>query len=118
MLMASSAWASTNVTFQWDANTEADLAGYNIYQSDASGVYDVSKLIGTVQAPTVQFTKNIEDGTWYWVATAFDISGNESGYSNEVTDTFDTEAPLPPQNLTIWQRVIAWFKSLFSWSWV
>ena len=27
MLMASTAWSATNVSFQWDANTEPDLAG-------------------------------------------------------------------------------------------
>lgn len=111
VFMASTVWAATNVSLQWDANTEQDLAGYNVYRSDASGVYDISKLVGTIAAPDTQFTDNaIPDGTWFWVATAFDTSGNESGYSNEVTDTLNTEPPAPPQNLSIWQKIIAWLK--------
>ena len=102
MLMASTAWAGTNISFMWDKNTEVDLAGYNIYQSDESGVYDISKLVGTITAPDVTFTLNdISDGVHYWVVTAFDTSGNESGYSNEVTFSGDTIAPENPQALTI-----------------
>jgi len=116
MLMASTAWAATNVGFQWDANAEPDLAGYNIYRSDISGAYGIAKLVGTVAAPAVQFTENnVPDGTWFWVATAFDTYGNESGYSNEVTDTFNTEPPAPPTNLTIWQKIIAWLKHFINW---
>ena len=115
---ATASYAATNVLFEWDANTESDLAGYNIYQSDISGVYDISKLIGTVdKADCCQFTKDgVPDGTWFWVATAFDTSGNESAYSNEVTDTLNTEPPAPPQNLSIWQKIIAWIKALFNWA--
>lgn len=114
VLMATTAWAGTNVSFQWDANTEADLAGYNIYRSDTSGVYGIAKLVGTVAASAVQFTENaVPDGTWFWVATAFDTYGNESEYSNELTDTFDTTPPAPPQNLTIWQKIVAWICKLF-----
>jgi len=117
LMLTTTAWAATNVSFQWDANTEPDLAGYNIYQSDISGVYDISKLIGTVdKADCCQFTKDgVPDGTWFWVATAFDTFGNESGYSNEVTDTLNTEPPAPPQNLSIWQKIIAWLKHLINW---
>ena len=115
---AIASYSATNVSFEWDANTEPDLAGYNIYQSDISGVYDISKLIGTVdKADCCQFTKDgVPDGTWFWVATAFDTSGNESAYSNEVTDTLNTEPPAPPQNLSIWQKIIAWIKALFNWA--
>ena len=116
MLMASMAWSATNVSFQWDANTEPDLAGYNVYRSDISGAYDISKLVGTVEAPAVQFTEPaVPDGTWFWVTTAFDTYGNESGYSNEVTDTLNTEPPAPPQNLSIWQKIIAWLKHFLNW---
>ena len=116
VLFATTAWAGTNVSFQWDANTEADLAGYKIYRSAISGVYSSGALVGTIPAPSVEFTENnVPDGTWFWVATAYDTYGNESGYSNEVTSTLNTEPPAPPQNLSIWQKIIAWIKTLFNW---
>lgn len=113
--MASTVLASTNVTLQWDANTESDLAGYKIYRSAVSGVYSSGAEVGDVAAPTVQFTDNdVPDGTWFWVCTAYDNNGLESGYSNEITDTLDTEPPAPPQNLSIWQKIIAWLKIIFN----
>jgi len=115
LFIASTALASTNVSLEWDANTESDLAGYKIYRSAVSGVYSSGAEVGNVVAPTVQFTDNdVPDGTWFWVCTAYDNNGLESGYSNEVTDTLDTEPPSPPQNLSIWQKIIAWLQHFFS----
>ena len=112
LLMAAPVFAATNVTLQWDANTEPDLAGYRIYRSAASGSGYVLK--GTVLQPSTQFIDaNVPDGTWYWVATAFDTDNLESGYSNEVSDTLESLPPAPPQNLTIWQKIIAWLRGLF-----
>ena len=112
---ASTAFGATNVSLQWDANTESDLAGYKIYRSAVSGVYSSGAEVGDVAAPTVQFTdNNVPDGTWFWVATAYDTFGNESEYSNEVTDTLNTEPPAPPQNLSIWQKILAWIWHFFS----
>ena len=112
LLMAVPASAATNVSFQWDANTEPDLAGYRIYRSATSGSGYVLK--GTVLHPSTQFTEtDVPDGTWYWVATAFDTDDLESGYSNEVSDTLESLPPAPPQNLTIWQKIIAWLRGLF-----
>ena len=95
----------TDVNFEWTANTEDDLGGYNIYRSETSGVYDSTKQVGTVGPAEVQFVDvGVGDGVWYWVATAFDTAGNESGYSVEATATLDTEPPAPPQNFSIFQK--------------
>ena len=92
----------TDVSFQWDANPETDISGYNIYRSNVSGAYDSTKLVGTVNSPVVKFTDvGVEDGVWYWVITAFDTAGNEGGYSAELTATLDTVAPDPPKNFII-----------------
>ena len=72
------------VTLQWDANTEEDLAGYNIYRSQESSVYTTplnsELIIGTqhedlTPLPLIQY---------YYVATAVDTEDLESDYSNEV----------------------------------
>ena len=79
-----SVWArAEQVTLAWDANTEPDLAGYRVHYGTASGSYtssvDVHKVttssIGTLTAGQ----------TYYFAVTAYNASGNESGYSNQVS---------------------------------
>ena len=72
------------VTLQWDANTESDLAGYNIYRSQTyrSGYIKVNQNIIT-STSFVDTPPQYLD-TYYYVATALNTSGLESGYSNQV----------------------------------
>ena len=102
--MCGMACAASNVTFVWDANSELDLAGYRLYQSQTSGAYTfgdgnqvASILAGT---ETVQIT-DVADGTYFWVLTAYDDGGNESLPSNEVTANLDTLSPGAPVNVII-----------------
>lgn len=98
------ACAASNVTFEWDPNSETDLAGYRLYQSQTSGQYTFGdgNQVATIAAGTETVTiTNVTDGTYYWVLTAYDDNGNESGPSNEVTDTLDSTAPEPPGNMLI-----------------
>jgi hypothetical protein len=78
------------VIFEWDANSESNLAGYRMYQTDTPGQYTfgVEHAIGVIPAGTETFTHVMAvDGTFFWVATAYDTEGRESGPSNEVTAT-------------------------------
>ncbi len=78
------------VRLAWDANTELDLAGYWVYQSELSGRYAESKRVLETPAATETCTVGpLRPGTYFWVVTAFDRSLNESGYSNEVSATID-----------------------------
>jgi len=98
--MVGMAQAASNVTLQWVANSEPDLAGYKIYQSQTSGIY--TSVEGTVPVGTETITlEGIPDGTYFWVVTAYDTEGLESGYSNEVTKRLDTTPPDNPQGLLI-----------------
>jgi len=115
LFFATSSFALSDVTIEWDANSEQDLAGYKLYQSSQSGVY-AGNPVATIPAGTETVTlTNVPDGTWYWVLTAYDAGDNESGYSNEVTASLDTEAPAPPRNLLIVliKKIIAWIINLF-----
>jgi len=76
------------VTLAWNPNTEPDLAGYRIYWGDASRSYtahvDVPAVANEQKTATIDITP--EDGrTVYFAATAYDVAGNESGYSQEVS---------------------------------
>jgi hypothetical protein len=82
----------------WDANTEADLAGYKLYYGTVPGSYGAPLTLGKVTAH--QLT-GLKDNTVYYIAlTAYDTSGNESAYSVEISaDTGDQLAPGPPQGI-------------------
>lgn len=76
---------SAQVTLTWDANTEAGLGGYKIYYGHYSRAYEHSV---DVHNQTNCTLTDLEDGeTYYFAATAYDIYGNESAFSEEVTWT-------------------------------
>lgn len=95
------------VTLSWDApttNTDGtpltDLAGYKVYCGQAAGVYDSPLDAGNVLSYRVSDSLAV-DGTYFCAATAYDTSGNESTYSNEVTFPLDRLAPGAPINLRV-----------------
>lgn len=89
--IASNALAD-QVTLQWDANTESDLAGYRIHQGNEDGSYSVH--IDVHNVTTYTMTGLTEGQTYYFAATAYDASGNESGYSNQVSYTVPQQGRL------------------------
>ena len=119
LLVGTSAIAAT-VDFGWDANTEADLAGYRIYKSTVSGQFvqgtDSQNFLGEIPAGTQTFTEsNVTDGTYFWALTAFDTAGNESDFSNEVTLTIDETAPAAPSGFWgLIKKIISWLFGVFS----
>jgi chitinase len=76
-------WArAEQATLAWNANTEPDLAGYRLHYGTASNNYSVHIDVHNVTTYTV--TELTAGQTYYFAATAYDTSGNESGYSNQV----------------------------------
>ena len=123
-VFATSVMAATTVQFQWMANNPNDgVTEYRLYRSGTSGNYGslpTAVFEASTACPQNEICTggeiNVPDGTWYWVLTAFD--GNfESEYSNEVTETLDSIAPEPPQDLNVIDKIIAWFKKFFRWAW-
>lgn len=108
VLMVSSAFAST-ITFQWDANTEADLNHYDMYQCTTgsapcskipvvgTGCTGVAQPAGTTVTCILTFTlaPNTEE-TRHYAVTASDNNSNESQTSNIVTQRVDNKPPGPP----------------------
>lgn len=87
----------------WDANTEEDLLGYNIYQGLSSRVYGAPQNVGFSTTYPLGY---LDGKTRYFSVTAFDTAGNESDYSNEVIWTAptpaDTVEPEPDSTLVEW----------------
>jgi fibronectin type 3 domain-containing protein/flagellar hook assembly protein FlgD len=74
--------AATNgqdVTLTWDANTESDLKGYNVYR--ISGTTKV-KINSSIITETTYQDTNLPDGTYTYEVTALDTYDNESNPSN------------------------------------
>ena len=103
LAFAGTSLAASNVTFQWTANIEPDLAGYRLYQSASSGIYVYGEGNEVIDIPvgTAIGTAQVQDGTWFWVLRAYDTAGNESGDSNEVTKALNSVGPADPAGLTI-----------------
>lgn len=81
---------AADVKLSWTANTESDLAGYKLYQGTASRTYGSPTQIGIQTTYTVI---GLAPGTYYFALKAFDTSGNESGFSNEVSKVIITPPP-------------------------
>jgi chitodextrinase len=73
-------------TLTWDAVIHPNLAGYRIYYGTAPGAYVQPVGSGVSVGNVVTFTvTGLTSGTrYYFAATAFDASNNESAFSNEV----------------------------------
>jgi hypothetical protein len=93
-------WASapstSTVTLTWEASPDTNVTGYKIYYGTASGVYTQTASPDTVtQATIAGLTPGV---TYFFVATALDVSGLESDYSPECA--FAMPALLPELSLS------------------
>lgn len=69
------------VRISWNPNTESDLEGYQVYSGTAPGSY--SHVINVGRTTTIDVSGLEAGPTYYFAVTAYDFSGNESGYSAE-----------------------------------
>lgn len=130
LVISTSALGSTaKIKFEWDPNTEPDLKGYRLYQSSVAGSYQFigadaaippSKTspnhLASVAKPATSIEVDVtaaDKTTVYFVLTAFDESGNESGPSNQVSYVMpDREPPKPPGALrALLVRILAWLRA-------
>jgi hypothetical protein len=77
------AGAAQSLTLAWDACTNANISGYNLYYGTASHSYTNKITVGNVTSGTVAgLAKGV---TYYFAATAINTSGMESSLSSEIS---------------------------------
>lgn len=78
-----------SVDLSWNGSTSA-VVGYNIYRGGQAGGPYV-KLNSTIDATTSYTDSSVQSGqNYYYVTTAVNSSGVESGYSNEISAAIPT----------------------------
>lgn len=81
---AAPAARADDVELAWDANTEADLAGYVVLVGPASRIYTRSISVGPA-TPSVTVTGLTPGATYYFAVRALNAAGMLSALSNEVS---------------------------------
>lgn len=97
------------VVLAWDPSSEPSIAGYRLYYGGAAGHYDASVDVGEATSYTVD---GLSPGTYYFAVTAYDSSGLESSYSNEVSTTISALPPvisgIAASGITATEATISW----------
>jgi hypothetical protein len=76
----------TGIDLSWRANSESDLAGYNVYRDDGQGG-SFRRLASLVPSPAYSDTDVVPGRVYTYRVTAVDSAGNESAPSETVTET-------------------------------
>lgn len=84
-----------SLSFEWnpvdineDGSDLQDLAGYRLYDGGSPGTYNMVTDVGDTTITTLD---SLSAGTYYFAVTAYDSSGNESAFSNELAVTVGRE---------------------------
>ena len=96
-----------NVTLAWNPSTDPTVVGYNIYYGGTSGNYTNTLPAGN--ATNITVSGLVAGDTYYFAATAYNNSGEQSPLSSEVSYSVPTNAAAvnqpptlnPINNLTI-----------------
>jgi hypothetical protein len=85
VFLVSGRGASHSVSLSWRASTSL-VAGYNIYRSTLPGGPYTKQTPTLVLGTAWRDTSVVAGQRYYYVVTAVDSSGHESGYTNEASD--------------------------------
>ncbi len=89
MLLSLSIAEAASVTLTWERNQEPDIAGYKIFYGKRSHSYtDTITINDTANKPLYRnytITGLQEGTTYYFAIKAFDLAGQESDFSDEVS---------------------------------
>ena len=90
--------SGADIALIWDANSEPDLAGYNVYRNSSLGWIRINASLVTLHA---YYDAGLRNGAYTYRVTAVDAIGNESSPSNEASAAIAVEPPPAPFNLLV-----------------
>ena len=90
--------SAASVILVWDPNPEADLAGYRVHIGTSAATHTQAINVGRVTTYTVSDLP--PGGTYTFAVSAYDIFGNESSLSKEVSITIPT-APATTHSVSV-----------------
>ena len=105
LLLQGSVLSWSAPTIDSDGKPLRDLAGFMVYRGEVSGHYTHQIDVGLELSLDMTLVANLERGVLYFFAiTAYDTAGNESDFSNEVSNVLGggtadlpgSEEPLEP----------------------
>ena len=90
--------SNQSITIKWRKNSETDFMRYRIYRGTSpSPTTKIDSTAGGNLSDTSRTYTGLINGTrYYFIVTAVDSAGLESGFSNEVSATPDVVPCLPP----------------------
>jgi len=81
-----------SATLAWDPVTDPDLSGYILHHGPTAGNYTAEVNVGN---KTSYMVSGLTEGsTYHFAVTAYDASGKESAYSNDVSAFIPYSAPV------------------------
>jgi hypothetical protein len=87
-----SAPAAQKVTLAWNQSPDLNVIGYRVYHGAASRNY--TNIVDVGNATSATISNLVEGATYYFAATAYNVLGMESEYSDEITYTVSTQSVL------------------------
>ena len=90
----------STATLTWSANTEPDLAGYEIHRAVGTGPLSLLTSVGKVATYVDAAVPNVSQNVSY-ALKAFDLAGNRSALSATVTKAVDVTPPQAPTGLAV-----------------
>jgi len=93
--------SATGITIRWNEGLDADgnpAVGCNLYRTTSTG-QGYTKLNATLITGTAYHDTGVQAGiTYYYVVTSVDSDGDESIYSEEISDAIIAASETNPQN--------------------
>ncbi len=108
-----SAAFAAQILIAWDPSTDADVVGYKVHYGTVSGNYGPPQNVGNVTSCTIKSLA--AEQTYYVSVTAYDSSGNESGFSNEVSGRANQNGQIIWRNTSTGKNV-AWYMKGAKWT--
>jgi hypothetical protein len=80
-------------TLTWDPSPSLYVMGYRVHYGTAPGDYAAVVDVGDWTSCVIEDAAFSEGGVFYFAVVAYDVENRQSGFSNEVSWTFDPPEP-------------------------